>query len=148
MTSRPYPISLTELENWRKYNGTTSDEARKRLVQYLILEAIAGAPDLASALIFKGGNALRFVYGSKRTTLDLDFTAMPGFCDDPDKIRHLLNVAFARIVQQFNVQMRCQRVHRNPKRQDATRPTYSIKVGYQLPGDPYFADYLSTDRLV
>jgi hypothetical protein len=68
---RLYPIHPAEIESWAKRHGTTRDEARKRFAQYAILEAIAAAPGLAGVLAFKGGNALRFVYGNRRSTLDL-----------------------------------------------------------------------------
>lgn len=148
MADHPYPISLAELDKWRARHGTTSDEARKRFVQYVILEAIAGAPELAGMLSFKGGNALRFVYGNRRTTLDLDFTASAEFPDDADTIRIVLNRALAAASARFGVALRCQRVRRDPSNPLRTFPTYTVKVGYQLPGDPYFADYMSSERMV
>jgi predicted nucleotidyltransferase component of viral defense system len=45
------------------------------------------------------------------------------------------------------VKIKCQSVHRNPKHH-GTHPTYTIKAGYQLPGDPYFADFETSTRTV
>jgi predicted nucleotidyltransferase component of viral defense system len=39
------------------------------------------------------------------------------------------------------VKARCQRIERNPRRSDRTLPTYSVKVGFQLPGDRYYQNF-------
>lgn len=70
-----YPTSSEAIAAWRLLTGVPADEARKRFVQYVILESIAATSGLAGSIVFKGGNALRFVYGSRRSTTDLDFTA-------------------------------------------------------------------------
>lgn len=148
MVGRSFPVSLAELEPWRVGNRTTSDEARKRLAQYLILEAIATAPAMNKLLTFKGGNALRFVYGNRRTTLDLDFTALTTFPDDPTAIRGMLDEALAIVSSKSSVKLRCQAVKRNPKSPAATHPTYSIKIGYQFPGDSQYGDFLASGKMV
>lgn len=148
MADHAYPTSLAELDTWRIRHGTTSDESRKRFTQYVILEAIANGSGLATTLSFKGGNALRFVYGNRRTTIDLDFTASSDFPDDPATIRGLMNPALANASAKFGIALRCQRVRRDPPNPQRTFPTYTIKVGYQFPADPYFAGYMTSDRMV
>lgn len=59
---RLYPVDIHELDTWRQEHGATSDEARRRFVQFVVLECFA-ANDIARAIVFKGGNALRFGYG-------------------------------------------------------------------------------------
>jgi predicted nucleotidyltransferase component of viral defense system len=143
-----YPNSLAELDPWRKQAGTTLDEARKRFAQFVVLECVAAATALRTALAFKGGNALRFVYGNPRSTLDLDFTADSTFPDDGPLVRARLDAALGHAHRRFGVKMKCQKVSRNPKRKDATFPTFQTTVGYQFPGDRYFPDFETSGRTV
>jgi predicted nucleotidyltransferase component of viral defense system len=143
-----HPLSLEGLETWRHARGVTADEARKRFAQFVALESIAAAPGLRDVLSFKGGNALRFVYGSPRSTLDLDFTADTSFPDEPEYIRQVLDRALLQGGNLFGIKLKCQRVERKPPKKKATLPTYDIAIGYQLPGDRYFADLDSPARQV
>ena len=136
-----YPASERELEPWRRRFGVSADEARKRFLQYVVLESIASAPDLAASVAFKGGNALRFVYGNRRSTLDLDFTADAAFPDAPAPIRALLDNALRSALPRFRVKARCQRLRRNPPGLDKVRPTYDISVGCLLPGDRLYQNF-------
>jgi len=122
-----FPTSLSELEPWRKANGVTAEEARRRLVQFVVLVSVASSTRLFASLALKGGNALRFIHGNRRSTIDLDFTAEGDFPDDPDSIRGLLNAAFRGALRQYQVKVRCQSVKRNPKRPEATLPTYAVR---------------------
>ncbi len=148
MAERLHPIRLSELEAWRDRVGVTVEEARKRFVQFVALESIAAAPDLREALSFKGGNALRFVYGSPRGTSDLDFTAGDSLPDEQASIREALDRALLGGGRTFGVKLKCQRVDRKPPKKVATLPTYDVGVGYQFPGDRFFADFESAKRAV
>lgn len=143
MNALLYPTSLAELDAWRGRAGTTLDEARKRFMQFVVLEGIA-ASRWRDLLCFKGGNALRFIYRNPRSTIDLDFTAAgPAFPDDAGRIRDLLTESVSRIANNFGVKARSQRVRRNPPGSDKTTPTYEASVAYQFPGDRHFADFES-----
>ncbi len=148
MTGQPYPSSLAEVASWSRVNETTTDEARKRFMEFVILNCIASDGVTRENLSLKGGNALRFAYQSPRSTLDLDFTAdAEGIPDNADAIRGILDKAFAFAHRRFDVKAKCQRVKRNPKNPDATRPTYDIGVGYQFPGDRYFNNFESHHKI-
>lgn len=69
-----YPLTFGELRSWATENGVDVAEARVRFAQYAILRAIASSRALSSALVFKGGNALDFVWMPNRSTGDLDFS--------------------------------------------------------------------------
>lgn len=140
MTERPYPTSLAELTDWQRRCRTTPAEARLRFMQFVVLDSIAGS-GLAAGLAFKGGNALRFVFRSRRSTLDLDFSGAAGFPDDADQIRNALDQALRGRWPQFGVRCRCQAVKRNPKNPAATLPTYQITIGFAFPGDRRFPDF-------
>jgi predicted nucleotidyltransferase component of viral defense system len=147
MTPPLYPIRVNEIESWAKVHGVTRDEGRKRFVQFVVLESIAGSVSIRDKLAFKGGNALRFVHGNPRSTLDLDFTALTDFPDDEAAVRTILDAALVAGGRRFGFKLKCQRVKRNPARKDATLPTYSIGVGYQFPGDRHFADFEQPHRM-
>ena len=49
-------------------------EARIRFAQYGILRAISLSRELSRLLVFKGGNALDFIWQPNRSTSDLDFS--------------------------------------------------------------------------
>jgi predicted nucleotidyltransferase component of viral defense system len=148
MPVEPYPRSLAGLDSWRKQAGVTADEARKRLVQFVALESIAADRSLVPLLSFKGGNALRLVYGSPRSTADLDFTADAALPDEEVAIRTALDRAFLQGGRRFGIKIKCQRVNRKPANKQATLPTYDVAVGYQLPGDRYYADFDAAHRQV
>ena len=141
MESGHFPTAVEEISIWRSANKTTLEEARRRFVQYVVLAAIASSPGLKSRIAFKGGNALQFIHGNSRSTLDLDFTADGDFPDDSAAITDLLNAAFQSTEGRFRVKARCQSIRRNPPGADKTLPTYNIKVGFQLPGDRYYQNF-------
>lgn len=138
METGAYPTSIAELSAWRQRRGTTAEEARRRLVQFVILASMSSSASLLSRAAFKGGNALRFIHGNERSTLDLDFSAEPDFPDSPERIKRLMDEALKTAERRYQVKARCQSIHRKPPGTDKTTPTYSIKVCYQLPGDKHY----------
>ncbi|MCA9101826.1 MAG: nucleotidyl transferase AbiEii/AbiGii toxin family protein [Planctomycetales bacterium] len=142
MEKRVYPSSLSEIDRWSQEQQVSTEQARSRFIEFVILSCIASYRITRQGMVLKGGNALRFVYQSARSTKDLDFTAdTTGIPDNEEGIRRLLDESLAHAERQFNVKARCQRVKRNPKRPEATWPTYDVKIGYQLPTDRYFHDF-------
>jgi len=135
-----YPASRDELADWARRNTTTAGEARRRFAQYVVLVSISSSAPIA-AIAFKGGNALQFIHGNPRSTLDLDFTADAGFPDDPAEIKARLDASLPFAERRHQVKARCQSIHRKPPGMDRTTPTYSIKVGYQLSGDRYYQNF-------
>lgn len=147
MEAGSYPTSVEEIATWRTQNKTTLQEARRRFVQFAVLSAIASSPSLMQRLVFKGGNALRFVHGNPRSTIDLDFTAEGDFPDDSGEIRDLLDAALKSIQGWLLVKARSQSIKRKPPNPAKTFPTYDIKVCFQLPGDRYYQDFDSKKQL-
>jgi predicted nucleotidyltransferase component of viral defense system len=136
-----YPTSRTELAAWARQNKTTLDEARRRYVQFVVLVSMSSSAAFVSHVAFKGGNALRFIHGNLRSTLDLDFSAEAGFPDNPDDIKALMDAALTWAERRHQVKARCQSIHRKPPGHDKTMPTYSLKVCYQLPGDRHYQNF-------
>ena len=130
---------VSDIKAWCKENGISEHEGRRRYVEHAILGCIARSGKLRNAIVFKGGNALRIMYGSSRSTLDLDFTALPNaLSDSEDDLRAIADTAFHISAKSFGVKLRCQKVKRNPRGIEFTTPTYKISVAYQFPGDRYF----------
>jgi predicted nucleotidyltransferase component of viral defense system len=140
VAERLYPVSLNELQSWSAAAGVTLDEARKRFMQFVVLESLAASP-IGASLAFKGGNALRFVFRNPRSTIDLDFTADAGFPDDRESIVRLIEPAIRAGASKFGVAMRVSSVAREPRGPGGTMPTWEARIAYQLPGDRHFTDF-------
>ena len=63
------------LRAWAAQKDIPLSEARDRAIGTIVLHCVAYDPLLSRALYFKGGNALRFIFQSPRSTIDLDVTA-------------------------------------------------------------------------
>jgi len=146
VTAGPYPRSIAEIDAWAHRNGTTGQEARRRFIQFVVMEAVA-AGAIGRRVVFKGGNALMLAHGSPRSTLDLDFSADGDVADDRDTLQQDFATAIRSTEGKFGVRMRVQSVKRKPKQiASSTWPTYELKIGYQLPGDRHFRDFDSYAR--
>ena len=146
MSNRRYPISIAELNTWREEHGVTAVEAQERFLQYVVLECIAAGVGRRE-IILKGGNALRFVYRSLRSTIDLDFTATRAIDDNESAIRTILDQSMSRSLRRHGVKTRVQRLERRPKRRpNSNCPTYLATIAYQMPGDRHFAAFESYEK--
>jgi len=143
MSNQCYPISLAEIEKWRREQGASIAEANSRFMEFVILHCFAANELLRSSVALKGGNALRLIYQTPRSTKDLDFSVDGnGVPDESEHLREALDRALRRAEQRFGVRAKCQRVKRKPRSPNATRPTYDIGVGYQLPSDRYYHNFM------
>jgi predicted nucleotidyltransferase component of viral defense system len=141
LETRSYPTAIEEIAGWQRQNEASVLEARRRFVQFVVLTAISSSPGLVQRIAFKGGNALWFIHGNPRSTIDLDFTAEGDFPDDSTQIVGLIDAALKSMQNQFRVKARCQSIHRNPPKRDRTLPTYNVKVCFQLPADRYYQNF-------
>jgi len=66
-------LSLENLKEFTKKFQTTEKNVVREYIQHLFLSSLYKLP-MAQKLLFKGGTALRFIYGSPRFSEDLDFT--------------------------------------------------------------------------
>lgn len=133
-----YPRSMADLASWADSNGVTATEARLRFAQYAALCGIASVTPLRESLVFKGGNALDFVWQPNRSTVDLDFSLdMDGaqFDPKPEIIRGLLQRGFGVASQRFGIVFAVHRVEQQPRGEEKTFVTYTARVGYALPDE-------------
>lgn len=135
-----YPISFEAVDAWARENHVPISEARQRFAQYAVLRAISSSAFLRKSLVFKGGNALDFIWNPNRSTLDLDFSIdmhVPGANELKEaELERLLTRALAVSERELGVAMAVHRVKRQPPGADKTFVTYTARIGYALPDDP------------
>ena len=129
-----YPRSFGDLSAWCRQTGIKASEGRERLVQYGILLAICRSTFHRDLLVFKGGNALDFVWLPNRSTQDLDFTAR-AIQVIPESLRKAFSNALQVTEVELGIRFRVQKVEQMPKGEGRTRATYRISIGYALPDD-------------
>ena len=125
-----YPTSFTEIERWAGENGRSVLEARLRFAQYGVLLAIARSRTLGPLLVFKGGNALDFVWQPNRSTRDLDFS-VDGSLEESVLARRLAS-ALESVERSHNVAFRVHKIERQPPGDDKTFVTFHVRVGFCL----------------
>jgi len=125
-----YPRAFQDVGRWAKENGVTVQEARVRFAQYGILRAVSDSRQLSAKLVFKGGNALDFVWSPNRSTKDLDFSATDPL--EGDELRLLLQESLSAMSRKLGTSYSIHSVKRQPPSLDATFVTYAVSVGYAL----------------
>lgn len=130
-----YPTSFQSIRSWAAANDAPVDEARKRFAQYAVLVGIASSRTLGHALVFKGGNALDFIWQPNRSTTDLDFSVDANAITDSfdehtirNALRQGLNAAGIVLSIAFSVH----KVVQQPPGPNRTFITYEAAVGYAL----------------
>ena len=129
-----FPASFDVIGAWAAKNQLLVQEARFRFAQYTVLRAIADSRSLSASLVFKGGNALDFIWEPNRSTKDLDFSARDNNLQMPD-LKKLLGDSLTRVGGLTGVSYRIQHMEQQPPGQDKTFITFMCKVGYALPDD-------------
>jgi predicted nucleotidyltransferase component of viral defense system len=133
-----YPIVFGELSAWAEANRVTVAEARVRFAQYAVLRAIASVGVLRAELVFKGGNALDFVWMPNRSTADLDFSldhtagARPF---NPQMLRELIERGLQTAQRSIGVTLALYGVRQHPHGEARTFATFDVRVGYALPDE-------------
>lgn len=128
-----YPRRFVDIPTWAASSGISIDEARVRFAQYGVLCGIASVRPLREGLVFKGGNALDFVWHPNRSTVDLDFShdptvALPTL--DPGPIKDLLERGLSTATPRLGTAFAVHRVRQHPRGTDKTFITYEARIGY------------------
>lgn len=107
----------------------------------MILRAIASSRTLRELLVFKGGNALDFIWSPNRSTRDLDFSVDMAKLNTKDlletELESLLSRSLSRTGRELGVIAAVHSVRRQPPREDMTWATYTARVGYALLDDKW-----------
>ena len=133
-----YPPSFADIRSWAAASAVTVSEARVRFAQYAVLRGIASVRLLRDGLVFKGGNALDFIWQPNRSTVDLDFSldhASKLAIPHADAIRVLLERGVPVAGTHLGVLLAVQRVRQNPRGADRHFITFEASVGYALPDE-------------
>jgi predicted nucleotidyltransferase component of viral defense system len=125
-----YPSAFEEISPWAAASGVTVEEARVRFAQYGVLRAIADSRELSRVLVFKGGNALDFVWVPNRSTKDLDFSARETI--EGEALHALLQAGLDAVGRRLGTLYRVHRVERQPPGPEKVFVTYAVRVGYAL----------------
>lgn len=134
-----YPTSLEYLDDWAQEAGVTSVEGRIRLAQFSILYSISSHQQLRDELVFKGGNALDFIWLSNRSTRDLDFSINHPTTDATEEgsvLRATLAGALSGQPADAQILLALQSFRQAPPRPDATFATFRATVGYAFVDEP------------
>jgi predicted nucleotidyltransferase component of viral defense system len=129
-----YPASFSTIAAWAAENKIPVSEARRRFAQYGILQSIAGSQVLSSSLVFKGGNALDFIWQPNRSTLDLDFSSRDSTLTI-DRIEAFFEPSLQRVSTASGTLYRLQRVEQQPPGKGRSFITFNVSIGYALPDD-------------
>lgn len=129
-----YPLALRGIEAWATANRMNVAEAKFRFVQFGVLQAVAGSRILSRDLVFKGGNALDFVWQPNRSTIDLDFSSHDSTLTG-ERITELLTASLRGVSNATGVGYRVQRMKQQPPGDNRDFITFGGSVGYALPGD-------------
>lgn len=137
-----FPVALRGIETWASANGMSVSEAKFRFVQYGALQAVAGSRILSRDLVFKGGNALDFVWHPNRSTMDLDFSSHDSTLTG-ERITELLTASLRGVSRSTGVLYRVQRMKQQPPGANRSFITFAGSIGYALPGDRRNHDLLA-----
>ena len=99
-----------------------------------MLHGVADSRALSASLVFKGGNALDFIWEPNRSTKDLDFSATPEELQMQD-LKRLLEESLHRVGTITSVAFRVQHMERRPPGPDKTFAAYLSNIGYALPDE-------------
>jgi predicted nucleotidyltransferase component of viral defense system len=133
-----YPTSFDGIGPWANAAGVPIDEARVRFAQCAVLRSIGSVRPLREGLVFKGGNALDFVWQPNRSTVDLDFSvdhASSLANPDADTIWRLLERGVPLATTRLGIALAVHRVQQNPRGTDKHFITFEARIGYALPDE-------------
>ncbi len=123
---------IVDIPNWVDGARANRREYRRRQVVEVLIETISSTEDLKYALLLKGGTLMALAYGSTRATTDIDFTATSEDQGNVDELAQMLDDGFpaaARKAGYPRLLCRVQKINKKPPRDDATFPTYEVRIG-------------------
>ncbi|MGN6485367.1 MAG: nucleotidyl transferase AbiEii/AbiGii toxin family protein [Thermomicrobiales bacterium] len=122
-----------DLAGWAAARQISLATARVRFAQWAILASFASARPLRDGMVFKGGNALDFVWNPNRSTVDLDFSVERRVIGHAG-LRQAMDAALEAGQRQHGVIAKVQRWNiypRNPEQ--AAFSAVQASIGYALP---------------
>jgi predicted nucleotidyltransferase component of viral defense system len=144
-----YPADFGAIAAWAAEHRMTVTEARLRFAQYAVLQAIAASRTLSSVLVFKGGNALDFIWQPNRSTVDLDFSAdlEPGAAVfTVESLKDLFSRSLDAVGRRLGIVFVVHKVEQQPPGLNRTFITYEVVIGYALPDDTGLRERMAKGR--
>lgn len=127
--------AFDDLASWAAAIDISISTARVRFAQWAILASIASSRILRDEMVFKGGNALDFVWNPNRSTADLDFSIERSRLGHDD-LRRALDATLDASQRRYGVLAQVQRWNvfpRNPEQ--AAFSAVKASLGYALPDE-------------
>jgi predicted nucleotidyltransferase component of viral defense system len=134
---------------WASENGVSIAEARVRFAQFGVLHAIASVRPLREALVFKGGNALDFVWQPNRSTADLDFSldaSSDVLSASPELLGRLVERGLNEVAPFVRTAFVLQGMRQKPPGESRTFATYEARIGYALPDQEHLRARLQSNQ--
>lgn len=136
--NRRFPSSFALLSEWSADNDIPLMEGRRRFAQFAVLSSISSISALRDLLIFKGGNALDFIWNPNRSTIDLDFSTQ----HDPrgneqwfEQLRMQFDLGLRQADGLYSVRATIQSWKQYPPESEVGFAAVSGNVGYALPDE-------------
>lgn len=133
-----YPTSHGAIRAWARENDTDLRDAEKRFAQYAMLCAVSSEDALRDSLVFKGGNALDFVWQPNRSTSDLDFSIDPfGLEFEPSEatLAARLSQGCEAVFTSIETMLVVNRVRQEPPGPNRTFVTFRASFSYAFPDE-------------
>lgn len=132
-----YPVAFGGIGVWAAHHDIGIAQARQRFAQFAVLRAISTVGPLRRDLVFKGGNALDFVWQPNRSTLDLDFSfdSTRDAVITVESLRSDIQPGLRLTSGALGVLLALNGVRQQPPGDGKTFVTFQIRVGYALPDE-------------
>ncbi|MBK3802672.1 nucleotidyl transferase AbiEii/AbiGii toxin family protein [Azospirillum brasilense] len=135
MSERDHVPLNVSLATWVEEARADPVKLRTRQVTEILLHAIGLSPMLRASLVLKGGTLMSSIYGSPRTTSDVDFSSFSEPGELPDHLTDELDKALRRAAAELGyVDLICkvQSVKYQPRQEGFegfTAPALQVKIG-------------------
>lgn len=131
----PFPVSVDDIGPWATTNLRPLEEARARFAQYGVLCAISRSRSLRGCLVFKGGNALDFLWQPNRSTRDLDFSIVDGGTISQEQLEGPLRRALQSVERELGILYNLNKVKQRPPGENRSFQSYQVTIGFAYPTD-------------
>lgn len=144
------PARSEDVSRWARAHHVSIEEARVRFAQYAMLSGIGRNRAFHNVLVFKGGNALDFIWSPNRSTRDLDFTVNPDHdseLPDHDEVRMMMATSLRTTLAQHGLTARIQKWESFPRRPGNHRfSSIQATVGFALADQPLLVQRIQDEQ--
>lgn len=127
------------IADWIAKAAANPVERHRRQAVEVLVQAISDTAELRDILFLKGGALMNLVYGSPRTTVDVDFTARAPRADLEGRVAALFDRAMGVAAVDLGyaaLAFRVQATEMRPPEEEFPWPTLRVKIGFAPRGTP------------